>query len=411
MAEIPTPDFYTYAWTPLVGACLDGEFVQFAWADGVEFRAHAWWLRETVVAPGGVDPMTREGTVHPASFPEDLCITAGQVTTDGAYRAEWSDGFTGSIHPGWLRHVAEGRQRVDAWLPAPTVWTAATLPVPPTFSGRDILHDDEALAAWVRALVEFGIGRLTDVPTHEHAVLEVVRRIGAPRDTNFGLDWPVKAEILSNEENSTANTTLRLGAHTDLPTREIPPGFQFLHCLVNDVSGGWSTMTDGEAVADYLAAEEPAVFEALTTLRWTFFNRSRDHDHRWSGPMLDYGAPGMPLSIRAFYPVKGFPDMADEDIPRAYRAARRFHQLTEDPRFQISYPFAPGDLVGFDNRRVLHGRDAFDGAEGRRYLRGTYIDRDEVLSRLRVLERRAATRAGTAPPTPALSQPSGNEAS
>ena len=81
--------------------------------------------------------------------------------------------------------------------------------------------------------------------------------------------------------------------------------------------------------------------------------------------------------------------MAAEDVPRAYRAVRRFHTLGADPRFQIGYAFRPGDLVGFDNRRILHGRDAFDTAKGERYLRGCYVDHDEVHSRLRVLARRS----------------------
>ncbi|MCE2482674.1 MAG: TauD/TfdA family dioxygenase [Alphaproteobacteria bacterium] len=47
-----------------------------------------------------------------------------------------------------------------------------------------------------------------------------------------------------------------------------------------------------------------------------------------------------------------------------------------------------GEVVGFDNSRVLHGRTALDESGGRRHLRGTYIDRDELLSRIRMLERR-----------------------
>ena len=53
----------------------------------------------------------------------------------------------------------------------------------------------------------------------------------------------------------------------------------------------------------------------------------------------------------------------------------------------ITSAFAPGDLVGFDNRRILHGRDAFDPAAGRRRLRGCYLDHDDLFSRLRVLRR------------------------
>jgi gamma-butyrobetaine dioxygenase len=152
-------------------------------------------------------------------------------------------------------------------------------------------------------------------------------------------------------------------------------------------------MTDGLAVVDELATRYPDDYEALTTLRWVFFNRSKDDDHRWSGPMIDHGAPGEPLTLRAFYPVRGFPDMAAEDIPRAYAAMRRFSQVAHDPALQMRYPFAVGDLVGFDNRRVLHGRDAFDAVSGTRHLRGTYIDHDDVYSRLRVLRRRSEQRS------------------
>lgn len=388
-AEPLTPDFYRYPWHPLCAADLDGELVRARWADGTELAAHAWWLRENVVAEGAVDPVTREGTLDPATFAADLSLCRVAVGEDGALELDWSDGFGGRIHPGWLRHVADGQHQVNAWLPELEPWTGADLAEPPTFDGTRVLVDDGVLLEWLEALVRLGIGRLENLPAEEGTVLAVADRIGVQRSTNFGLDFPVKAEILANDENSTANTTLRLGPHTDLPTREVPPGFQLLHCIENTVAGGWSRMTDGAAVARHLVTHEPETYEALTSLRWIFFNRSREHDHRWSGPLLDGGRDGTPLTIRAFYPVRAFPDMDERDVPRAYRAAKRFNELCADERFQIGYPFRPGDLVGFDNRRVLHGRDAFDAGGGRRYLRGCYLDRDEVLSRLRVLRRRA----------------------
>ncbi len=390
MASAPlTPDFYHYDWDPLAAADLHGEFVHLRWTDGTELAAHGWWLRENVVAEGAVDPTTREGTLDPATFHTELAVTGAAVGTDGALELCWSDGFAGRVHPGWLRHVADQRHQVNAWLPAPEPWTGADLPEPPTFDGAAVLTDDRVLGEWLDALVRRGIGRLENLPATEETVLAVAGRVGVPRATNFGLDFPVKAEILANDQNSTANTTLRLGPHTDLPTREVPPGYQFLHCIENTVAGGWSRMTDGAAVARHLETHEPDTYEALTTLRWIFFNRSREHDHRWSGPLLDGGRDGVPLTIRAFYPVRAFPDMDDREVPRAYRAAKRFNELCADERFQIGYPFRPGDLVGFDNRRVLHGRDAFESGAGRRYLRGCYVDRDEILSRLRVLRRRA----------------------
>ena len=134
---------------------------------------------------------------------------------------------------------------------------------------------------------------------------------------------------------------------------------------------------------------EPDVVEALATLPWVFFNRSRTDDHRWTGPFIDRGDGRVPYTFRGFHPVRAFPAMADAEVERAYLALRRFGELANDPHFQMRYRFGPGDIVAFDNRRVFHGRESFlaGHAGGRRRLHGTYMDTDEVYSRLRVLTR------------------------
>jgi gamma-butyrobetaine dioxygenase len=196
--------------------------------------------------------------------------------------------------------------------------------------------------------------------------------------------WHVSVDL---DPNSTANTNARLPAHSDLPSRETPPGFQLLHCLENTVSGGQSTMTDGLAVINYLQAKEPDVFRCLTTLEWTFFNRDANHDHRWTGPVVDKGDGRIPWTFRAFHPVRGFPAMSQHEIGNSYRSLQRLGEIANSAEFQIRYELEPGDLIAFDNRRIMHGRESFDSSEGTRQLRGTYLDADEVYSRMRVLAR------------------------
>ena len=41
----------------------------------------------------------------------------------------------------------------------------------------------------------------------------------------------------------------------------------------------------------------------------------------------------------------------------------------------------------FDNHRTLHGRTSFDQNEGKRFLKGCYIDHDSTEGKLRFLER------------------------
>ena len=47
----------------------------------------------------------------------------------------------------------------------------------------------------------------------------------------------------------------------DLPWFENPPGYQFLHCLINNAEGGDSSAVDGFAVADYLRKNEKETFD------------------------------------------------------------------------------------------------------------------------------------------------------
>ena len=218
---------------------------------------------------------------------------------------------------------------------------------------------------------------------------QLAQVVGPIRDSNFGALWDVRADVTlagDSKTNTTANTGYRLGPHTDLPTREIPPGFQFLHCLVNEAEGGSSTLTDGAAIVAELRERYPEDFDILSTKHWIFFNRGPGIDHRWSAPVIDYSLGSTLPTIRAFYPVRAFPDMPDEDVDLAYQALRRFHQLADDPRFELKFRLSAGDIMCFDNRRILHGRDAFTG-EGRRHLQGIYIDRDEILSTARALNR------------------------
>jgi gamma-butyrobetaine dioxygenase len=245
------------------------------------------------------------------------------------------------------------------------------------------------LESWLHSLCTLGIGRLRGAPATDQFMGEVAARIGPIRGSNFGGVFTVESIV---HPDSTANTGLALGQHTDLPTRETPPGFQFLHCVENSVSGGFSRMADGLAVAAALREDHPDAYESLTTDEWVFANRATDGDHRWVAPIIDLGAKRSPTTIRAFYPVRLAPHMPVADQQRAYEALRAFSAVAHDPRFMITSAFERGDLVGFDNRRILHGRDAFDPAAGRRRLRGCYIDHDDVYSRLRVLRRPGARR-------------------
>jgi gamma-butyrobetaine dioxygenase len=62
-------------------------------------------------------------------------------------------------------------------------------------------------------------------------------------------------------------------------------------------------------------------------------------------------------------------------------------QRLADPRYQIRLRLQPGELFVVDNRRVLHGRAAFQPTTGSRHLQGCYADIDGLRSTVAVLAR------------------------
>ena len=78
-----------------------------------------------------------------------------------------------------------------------------------------------------------------------------------------------------------------------------------------------------------------------------------------------------------------------EIMPSYYKAYRAFMAKTRDPQYGLAIKLKAGEMVVFDNRRILHGRDSFDPATGFRHLHGCYVDRGEFTSRLRLLAHNA----------------------
>jgi trimethyllysine dioxygenase len=69
-------------------------------------------------------------------------------------------------------------------------------------------------------------------------------------------------------------------------------------------------------------------------------------------------------------------------MSQLYEALGAFDRLIQDRANQFAFGQRPGDMVIFDNWRLLHGRHAFTG---QRHMVGSYLNREDFESRLRVL--------------------------
>jgi gamma-butyrobetaine dioxygenase len=355
-------------------------------ADGVQFPIHPLWLRERSQDPQSIDLLTGQRLHDPSDLDLDLRLVEVTESGPGRLHLRFSDGHAADFDAGEILReamLAPG----DHDCPQPELWTAQ-LPELPRAAWQAI-PADAMLADWTERFLRYGFIIFSGVPCRTNQVLEAAAVFGHARSTNFGTSFDVRS---TPNASDLAYTSVPLDAHTDNPYRSPVPGVQLLHCLANETSGGLSTLVDGFAVAEALRARDPEAFRVLTTTPVRFRYRDRGTELVASAAPIELDVCGRPRTIH-FSPRLDFvPLQPLATLSAYYRARRVLDRLLRSPEFEIRFLLGPGDLVMFDNCRLLHGRTGFDPAEGLRHLQGCYIDVDGPRSLFRVLRRRVARR-------------------
>lgn len=378
-------DFRTYPKRcDLAEAQVLEDQIRVRWADGRVSPFHHQWLRDNCPCAQCVYSVTREQVLEIVDVDDDLSAIGARIE-HGVLSVEWRGGHRSQYDPGWLRaHAYDDESRAErrAAKPQPQLWDSTfDLPV---FDYTAVMEDPKALLQWLLALRDQGLTQVRGVPTEPGSLALIAKRISFIRESNFGVLFNVQSKA---DADSNAYTAFNLPLHSDLPTRELQPGLQFLHCLVNDADGGESLFVDGFAIANALREEDPEAFRALCEIPVEFRNKDRHSDYRRLAPIIALDALGEVVEIRMANFLRGPFETSVAQMPLLYRAYRRFIAMTREARFRLVKHLNPGELWCFDNRRTLHARNAFDPTSGARHFQGCYIDRDELLSRILVLQR------------------------
>lgn len=382
------PDFDSY---PIHHAVKDAtpiaEGVRVLWDDGLECRYHVFWLRENASDRETMHPVTREQALQLLDLPVDLEVVEAGIDRLGNLVVRWSTGDESRYHPGWLYAHSHGTLE-HFTLPMRKLWDATLQDHLPRFHGPTVLQDESAFSAWTQALHVHGLAILEGLPRSPDVIEDVPARLGPLRTSNFGRVFDVRSRP---DADSNAYTDMALPLHSDLTTREYQPGLQFLHCLENEAKGGDSLLADGFYIARYLSETTPELFDALTKIPVCFANKARETDHRWETPMIRLDEAGECEEVRWSPWLRAPVVLPFEETALLYRALRAAFAAADAPHHRINIRLQPGDLLGFDNRRILHGRMGFDASTGARWLRGCYVEREELDSRLRMIERTKRT--------------------
>jgi gamma-butyrobetaine dioxygenase len=361
----------------------DADSLTLQWADGLISEFASIWLRDN--DPGQRDAHSGQRLIDIADLPETPRIHSACVQ-GGAVEIHWDgDSRSASFDIAWLKSQADAADS----RPALKVWTGGSLDALKDFAWMSFVRNAKVgdRLKWFKRLLAEGIAFLSDVPARDEAILEAMAFVGRVAETNYGLVFDVRS--VADPENL-AYSDLGLGLHTDNPYREPVPGFQALHVLIAAPDGGESLFADGLALAEHLRRDHPKSFEQLTTTAVPFHYRSENADLYAERPLIQLSCDGVVTGVhynnRSIAPLR----LAPGRTRAFYEAYRKFAQLLRDPRFQLRIRMRSGDLVVFDNQRILHGRTPFSSAKHPRHLRGCYLTRDSVYSEAAVLRRKIA---------------------
>jgi len=364
----------------------NGTSLEVEWNDGIKSQFNYMWLRDN--CPTAHDPDSRHRMFNILNVSENISAKKLNVNKEGKLEVEWSEGdHTSYYDPHWLRENCYTIKNNKKYISPYELWDSSlekkieTV----TLSHKEIMETEEGLTKWLELLHCKGIAIIKGAPTDDKSAFPVLNRISHTRETFFKTPFEV---INIPKPNNSAYTAHALRNHMDLPWFENPPGYQFLHCLVNSAKGGDSSAVDAFAVADYLRKNEKEIFDTLINVPLKF--KDTDYTqvaHRYfHAPAITLTKDGDYNDIRFSVATMGILDCNPKIMEKVYKAHHRFGKLLHDPKYQINFRLEPGDIFCFNNRRLLHGRTEFDPNSGNRHLQGYYMDRDEIIGRLNYLK-------------------------
>jgi gamma-butyrobetaine dioxygenase len=364
------------------GSAVDS--VQVRWADGHVSRFPFIWLRHNCECNACGSTQTARRFLRMTDIPASVRPQSVRVDEQGNLAVVWQpDGHQSAFAPLWLRSHCLSKTERERRRFNPVPWHPKAEDLLKYYPFPSLTEVSERLK-FLERLRDYGFAILTEVTCERDATEKVALTVGTLRATNYGI-----YELISRPSPQlVGDSSVALDPHTDEPYRHNPPGITFFHVLSQSADGGDSTLVDACSVAEQLRIRNAEAFRLLSTVPVGFHRVLKEgRAFHASGPILgldrDGRFEGVRLLDRGMAPLE-----ADEElIVPFYNALRSWLTLLYDPANQLCVKIQAGEMLVFNNQRLLHGRTEFDPTTSYRHVRSCNVDLDELYSSLRVAYR------------------------
>ena len=348
----------------------------------IKSEIHPFWLRERVDGEEFLDKKTQQRLFDPTSLNSEIKINKASINNN-FLEINFNDGVNSKLD---IKKLTLEFSNKDILLKTiKKIKWDSTLKNIKNFEYKENFSESREMYDLLISFYEYGFVIIKNVPTDNNFIVKFANSIGSVRRTNFGEYFNVKSKI---DPNDLAYTSMQLSPHTDNPYRNPVPCIQLLHCIINEVSGGFSTIVDGFTVCEDLKKNHPDYFKVLNEIKVKFKFIDKDVVLEDWSELIKLNDDGTFKQVR-FSPRLDFVPILNKDqLDLYYKARKKLSEMYNSKKYRIEFKLEPKDLIMMDNYRLLHGRTAYEINEGNRFLQGCYIDYDSTEGKLKHLKRK-----------------------
>jgi len=356
---------------------LGSDSMRINWQNGKSSIFSYFWLRDNARDPISFDSQSHQRELFTAMVPAEITPDQVKLRENGQVICiKWPDlnNFV-DYDSGFLAAYLHPRAVTD--VPQPKLWDASSI------TNDLISFDFDCALTWsgttevLRKLSDYGFVLLKSCPCEKTSVASVAKNIGYIRETIFGGLW----EFEANETMAdSAYTPKELRPHTDSTYSLDAPGLQILLCLEYNATGGESVIVDGFRVAQQLQQDNPILYSALGQIEVTGTYKGDGAYLQASRPIFRHDSEGRIVQVTFNNYDRATTRLAEPQMTQLYSGIRYLDCLFNSSEYQWRHQLRPGEMIVFDNWRLLHGRGAF---QGKRKMAGAYINREDYLSSLK----------------------------